>query len=462
MRPQPRETLIPRSELPMNEHRIRSSGHGTAAALLLAALCGCQELLPIVESEDLIQSGFAIELVLPFDEFATSARVYGGYGRASELSGGFLAHEFGSQSEGGDPQELGLEAATLLRFGRYPQVVQVLDTTGTLRPDSSLTFLSARLLVRFDTIGSVHEGPVEIVAHALTEPWHGISATWEYAVDTIGHRVAWSRPGGGIVEDIGRAVWDPQTGDSIGIPVDSAQIAEWADTTDLGRGVRLSTTTPGVRLRVIGSILRLETRPSSNPDTILYLPSGSERTTFIYSPVPSQPRKTLRVGGAPAWRTVLTLDIPRVLKGPDELCDAVGCPVEITEDHVSFAGLSLVTRVGSRAFAPSDTLSIDVRSVMAPQALPKSPLGPSRLGLGGKRVPHGMFEPPAGTVLEIALTSLVRDLLRGETASGDTITNTVAILSTFEPVSVEYLTFEGAASSDAPALRLILNFSQGG
>ncbi|MDE2975232.1 MAG: hypothetical protein OXU64_11055 [Gemmatimonadota bacterium] len=444
----------------MKELPARSSGRATGTALVLAALCGCQELLPVVESEDLTRPGFSIELILSFDEFAETARVYGGYGRASELAGGFVAHEFGGQSEGGGPRGPGLEAATLMRFGRYPRAAQVLDTTGTLRPDSSLTFLSGRVLARFDTIGSVREGPVEVVAHALSEPWDGVSATWEYSVDTVGHRVAWSRPGGGLVEEIASAVWDPETGDSVGIPVDSAWIAQWADTTDLGRGVRLSTTTPGVRLRVTGSVLRLDTRPSVNPDTIIVLPAGPEATTFIYAPAPSQPRKTLRVGGAPAWRTVLSIDIPRVLEGPGELCDAVGCPVEIGEDHVSFAALRLVTRAGARAFAPSDTLSIDVRSVLAPQFLPKSPLGPSRLGLGGKWLSHELFEPPAGELVEIALTSLVRDLLRGETAAGDPITNTVALLSTFEPVSLEYHTFEGAASPDAPGLRLILNFSR--
>lgn len=455
MRPRHREIPI-RSELPMKKHQAPSASRGVPAVLVLFGLCGCQELLPVVESPDLVKSGFAIELVLPFDEFATGARVYGGYGRASDLVGGFVAHEFGAQREGGQ----GLEAATLMRFGRYPRVVQVLDTTGTLRPDSSLTFLGGHILARFDTIGSVHDGPVEIVAHALTEPWDGISATWEYAVDTIGHRVAWSRLGGGVVEDIGSVEWDPETGDSIRIQVDSARIAAWADTTDMGRGVRLTTTTPGVRLRIASSFIRLDTRPSLNPDTILQVPSGSELTTFIYAPVPSQPRKTLRVGGAPAWRTVLELDVPSVLGGPEELCDAVGCPAEITEEHVSFAALRLTTRVGARAFAPSDTLSIDLRSVLAPDFLPKSPLGPSRLGFAGKLVPHELFEPPAGEVLELVVTSLVRDLLRGETEGGGPIGNSVALLSTIEPISVEHLTFEGAASPDAPALRLILNFSR--
>lgn len=442
----------------MGRHGPTRPARGILAAALLGGLCGCQELLPVIESDDLVKGGFAIEVVLSFDEFADGARVYGGYGRASDLIGGFVAHEFGGGREGGDPQP-GLEAATLMRFGRYPRVVQVLDTTGTVRPDSSLTFLFGRIVARFDTIGSVHDGPVEILAHALTEPWDGVTATWEFAVDTVGHRVPWSRPGGGAVEEIGSTVWDPEAGDSIRIRVDSAWIAEWADTTDLGRGVRLSTPTPGVRLRIQSSFLRLETRPSINPDTIIQVPSGSELTTFIYAPTPSQPRKTLRVGGAPAWRTVLTLDMPRELDGPPELCDVLGCPVEITEEHVSFAALRLVSRVGARAFAPSDTLGTDLRSVLAPEILPKSPLGPSWLPRP-ELVPHEIFAPPAGEVLEIPVTGLVRRLLREETDDEDPVGNTVALLAAFEPISVEYMTFEGAGSPGAPSLRLVLTFSR--
>lgn len=442
----------------MDMHGPTRPRRGIPAVFLLVGLCACQELLPVVDSDDLVKGGFAIEVVLSFDEFADSARVYGGYGRASDLVGGFVAHEFGAGREGGNPQP-GLEAATLMRFGRYPRVVQVLDTTGTVRPDSSLTFLFGRIAARFDTVGSVHDGPVEIFAHALTEPWDGVSATWEFAVDTVGDRVSWSRPGGGAVEDIGSAVWDPESGDSIRIRVDSAWIAEWADTTDPARGVRLSTSAPGVRLRIASSFLELETRPSINPDTIIQVPSGSELTTFIYAPIPSQPRKTLRVGGAPAWRTVLTLDVPRELEGPPELCDVLGCPVEITEEHVSFAALRLVSRAGASAFAPSDTIGIDLRSVLAPEILPKSPLGHSWL-TRPEPAPHEMFAPPAGDVLEIPVTRLVRRLLRDETDEEDPVGATVAILTAFEPVSVEYLTFEGAGSPGAPALRLVLNFSR--
>ncbi len=438
---------------------VRAALH-LAAAPILALLSGCSDLLPFLEDDDLIRSGYVIEVTFPFDDFATGARVYGGYGLASQLSGGFLAHEFGAQDDEGDPQETGLSARTLSRFPNYPRLAQVLDTLGVIQIDSSLTFVSGQVLTRIDTVASVHDGPVEIVAHALSEPWDAPSATWEYAVDTIGHRTPWTTPGGGAARRIGSATWDPEEGDSVGFFVDSAQIAEWGDTTDIGRGLRLSTTTPGVRLRVSSSLLRLDTRPSVNPDTLIELASPAQINTFIYAPTPSQPRKTLRVGGAPAWRSVLHLDLPTELHGPPELCEALDCPVELGEEHVSFAALRLITRVGPRAFAPSDTVPLDLRSVLAPEVLPKSPLGNSRIG--AHRVPHELFAAPAGEVVELPVTTLVRDLLRGETVLGAPISSSAAILTTAEPYSIDHLTFEGVESPLAPSLRVVLIFARGG
>ncbi len=438
-------------------------GRRMLAVALLAAAGACSEALPTVERDDLVRSGFATEVILEYDEFASGARVYGGYGRPSDLGAGFVAHDYGSRAGGGEGAQEGLEASSLLRFGRYPRSAQVLDTTGANVPDSMLTFLFGRLVLRFDSLSSVHnDEPVEIVAHALTEPWDGATAGWQYAIDSVGHRELWSVPGGGAVEEIGAAVWDPETGDSIRIRVDSAWIAAWADTTDNRRGVRVGTTTPGVRLRVTAALLRLETRPSVNPDTIVQVPSSTENRTFIYAPVPRPPLKTLRVGGVPAWRTVMDLDVPTVLDRPDELCEVVGCPVGITADHVSFAALRFTTRPGVRSFAPSDTLSLDLRSVLAPDFLPKSPLGPSLSGPFGTLVPPEWFQPPAAEVVEIPVTGLVRDLLRGETVDGDPVSGTIAVLSAFEPLSVEYMSFDGPTSPAAPTLRLVLNFSLDG
>lgn len=429
--------------------------------LLLGLLAACQELLPTAESEDLVQAGVAVEVTLPARDFLDRVRVYGGYGRTSELGGGFIAHRFGS----GDDSGVGLEAATLLRFGRYPAVVTVNDTAGTSRPDSSLTFLSARIVARFDTLGSVRAGPVAIRAHVLTEPWDGVSANWEYAVDTLLHRVPWSQPGGGVLAEIGEVVWDPGAGDSLVIAVDSVQVAAWSDTTDLSRGLRLSTEVPGVRLQVRSALMWLETLPSLNPDTLIQVLAGTENITFIYDPVPTPPDDGMRIGGAPAWRTVLDLDIPAALTGPPGLCEELGCPVRFSEEHVSYAALRLTTQAERAAFAPSDTISIDLRMVMVPDILPKSPLGPSISGLGGVVLAPEWFRPPGGHVVEVPVTGLVHDLLRGETAEGDPVSSTVALLSTFEPLSIEYASFEGLDATGPsrpgePELRLILNFAR--
>lgn len=440
----------------------------TGPRLLLLPLCAllaaCQEVLPTAESDDLVRAGVAIEVTLPATDFVDRVRVYGGYGRTSELGGGFIAHRFGAGIGPDGTDDPGLEAATLLRFGRYPAVVTVPDTAGTSRPDSSLTFLSGRIIARFDTIGSVRAGPVAVQAHALTEPWDAVSASWDHAVDTLLKTVPWSSPGGGAVEYLGEAVWDPAEGDSLVIPIDSARVAAWADSTDTSRGVRLTTRVPGVRLQLRSSLMWLETLPSLNPDTLIQVLAGTESTTFIYSPLPTPPRDGMRVGGAPAWRSVLDLDVPGTLNGPPALCAALQCPVAITEDHVSYAALRLTTHAERAAFAPSDTISMDLRMVTVPEILPKSPLGPSLAGLAGVVLAPEWFAPPAGEVVEVPVTTLVRDLLRGETLDGDPVTGTVALLSAFEPLSIEYVSFRGlgaGAGTGAPELRLILNFARG-
>lgn len=443
-----------------------TSDRRLALVPLVALLGACTELLPTAESDDLVRGGIAVEARLPASDFLDRVRVYGGYGRTSELGGGFIAHRFGA---GADPAaHPGLEAVTLLRFGRYPEVVTVNDTAGTSRPDSSLTFLSGRIVARFDTLGSVHSGPVAIRAAATTEAWDGVSATWEYAVDTLRHRVPWSQPGGGALGEIGEWEWDPEAGDSLIIELDSAQVAAWSDTTDLSRGVRLSTDVQGVRLQLRSALMWIETLPSLNPDTLIQVLAGTENITFIYDPVPTAPENGMRVGGAPAWRTVLDLDIPPALDGPPTLCEQLGCPLELSEEHISYAALRLTTQAERAAFAPSDTISIDLRMVMVPDVLPKSPLGPSLAGIAGVILAPEWFAPPGGHVVEVPITGLVQDLLRGETAEGDPVSSTVALLSAFEPLSIEYASFEGLggvpggpALPGEPELRLILNYVRG-
>lgn len=441
-------------------------GLGRAAALLLLALLGCTDEIPTAARGELVAPGVAVEVTVPFEDFVTSTAVYGGYGRASQLGGGFIAHEFGPGLDEDGVAGSGLEAATLVRYGRYPTSVSVVDTAGTNRLDTLIIFHEGRVLVRMDTVGSVADGPVEITAHTLSEDWDPISASWGLAVDTVGERVAWSEPGGGALEEVGSAVWDPAQGDSVAVVLDSTLVAAWADSTFPARDIRLSTTHPGARLRVTLAQLWLSTVPSIRPDTVVSVAIPTSAATFIYDPLPRAPLDALRVGGAPAWRTILNLDVPHSLTGYPSLCATMQCPVDIVHDQVSYAGLRLTTLAGSPAFAPSDTLTLDVRMVTAPDFLPKSPLGPSTLWReGGAAVGPELFRPPAGRIVEIPVTEVVRDQLRGQDPNGLPISSSVALLSILEPWSIEYATFGGRLSGSPPTLRMILNFSserQGG
>jgi len=419
---------------------------------VLSVLVACQDLFPTVNEPGLVPVKVTtIEVTLSFDEFLSQVRTFPGFGHTSELGKGFVAHEFGED----------LKASTLVRFARYPPSVSLVDSTGTTRPDSSLTFLSGELIVRIDAEASIHDGPVAIQVDLLSEDWHAGSATWEHAVDTVGGRTVWSEPGGGFTTPLGSGIWDPAEGDSIVIAVDSTQLRLWADTTDGGRGIRISTNQPGVRLAVPSPILILETLPSINTDTIIQLPVGAGLLNFIYDPLADPPPAGIRVGGAPAWRSVLDLTIPTELNGPPALCAAVGgCPVVLNPEVVSFAGLRLTTTAGPVAFTPSDTLSLDLRSVLAPSLLPKSPLGPTRTAIGGEILLPQWFGAEVGHVVEASVTSLVRDILRGETEDGDPVSTSLALLSSFEPLSLEFVTFEGGGAPQAPQLRLILTFSE--
>ncbi|MCY4571695.1 MAG: hypothetical protein OXF01_02740 [Gemmatimonadetes bacterium] len=441
----------------------RRSMPAPALAALAFVLGGCAEEIPTATRDELVAQGLAVEITIPYDDFVASTVVYGGYGRASQLGGGVVAHEFGPGPDEDGVERPGLEAVTLARFARFPPSVTAVDTAGTNRIDTLITIQAAHVVVRFDTLGSVADGPVEITAHTLGEDWDPVSANWQFAVDTLGVAVPWSEPGGGVLEEVATAVWDPAEGDSVLITLDSALIEMWNDSTLTARDIRVGTNDPGVRLHLSLMQLRLSIVPSIRPDTVLRVPVATTAATFIYDPLPSPPRTALRVGGAPSWRTILNLDVPHSLTGYPRLCDALGCPVEITADHVSYAGLQLTTVAGSPAFAPSDTLLLDVRMVTAPQFLPKSPLGPSTLSRrGGGDVGPGLFRAPAGHVVEIPVTSVVRDQLRGETVLGRPVTSTVALMSILEPWSIEYASFAGRTSGSPPSLRLILNFSRGG
>ncbi len=458
----PRAARFRRPSAPAGRRAAEASSPKRRWAALLPLVAGvlplaCQEQLPTSAREDLVPAGILVEVTLPFDQFASNLRVYGGFGRASESRGAFLAHEFGTTAAG--PARPSLAAKTLVRFGTYPSSASVRDTAGTLRTDSAIAFVSGRIAAVFDAPGTVAAGPVEVVAHEIAEAWDGTSATWSHAVDTLNGRVPWSETGGGPPREVARAAWDPAGGDTLFLQVDSASVHAWADTASGVHGVRLETSTRGARVELRSAFLSLRALPSINPDTMLDLAVPVRRRTFVYDPSPPPPAPgEARVGGVPAWRSVLDLDVPDRLDGPPYLCAAVQCPVRLDDSRVSYAALQLVSRAPPSAFAPSDSLAVEVRPVLAPDFLPKSPLGAPATGLAGAPLAAQWFAPPAGKVVEVPITALVRDLLRSAETDG-AVSSTIALLA---PLSLAYVSFEGADPERAPRLRLILSFSEAG
>ena len=412
--------------------------------LVVMVAAGCGEQTPAsTDGDRLVIEPRTVELVLPWSVFGGDVEVYGGFGSPDDLSRSVVANDY----------EGGLESRTIVEFGDYPSFVTVRDTAGVNVVDTLLTFTGGRVVVAFDTLSSTNEGPVDLSIHRIEERWHSSTASWEFAVDTIGDRQPWSAPGGGSGSLLANATWDPAAGDSIVFELDSIQIAEIGDTTGLRTGVRIDLDSPGHRLEVRTTRIRLDTRPSVNPDSTFVLTTLVPKRTFIYQPQAPPPPDGIRVGGAPAWRTVLSFDIPKVLNGPTEVCDLVGCPFTLDPTRVNTASLLLyTTRVDPPAFQPSDTVRMDVRPVLAPERLPKSPLGGSFLGILGRSVSPTAFSTDESEEIGIPVTAFVRTLL----GDAEPPTRPVALLSILEPLSISYATFAGPGSDNEPRLRLIV------
>ena len=169
-------------------------------------------------------------------------------------------------------------------------------------------------------------------------------------------------------------IWDPVGGDSVSFHLDSADVALWTDITDQSRGGRIETTTDGVRLQLTRARLRITLRPSIDPDTLVEDTTAALiEKTFIYDPPPTAPLG-IRVGGTPAWRTVMDVALPQ-LTGPPELCAAVGCPYTPLAGDISYAALALTSQA-TESGIPADRHRESRRaSRPEPADAPQVPIG---------------------------------------------------------------------------------------
>jgi hypothetical protein len=256
------------------------------------------------------------------------------------------------------------------------------------------------------------------------------------------------------------ATWDfdPSDGDSAQFFLDSETIQRWRVGSDSVRAGRIELLTDGHRLELVGAALRVIATSEIDRDTTIIFDVGVVQETFIYDPPAAAPLDGLRVGGAPAWRTVLDVTLPTTLDGPPALCDAVGCPFALGPQHVTYAGLEMRTRVAPAAFQATDTVRMEVRSVLDKSTLPKSPLGASLGGPTGTPVAPEVLGVEGSTV-DLPITRYVQSFLAGPDAAGRAPPTTLAILAAPEPSTFSFASFFGPGGPNAPVLNLVLTVS---
>jgi hypothetical protein len=229
----------------------------------------------------------------------------------------------------------------------------------------------------------------------------------------------------------------------------------WTDTLASERGFRVDMETPDQRVQVNGVRLHYDVNPTVDPDTLITRVVETVDVTFIYTPVPTPPQQGLRVGGVPAFRSVIHMMTPTVVTGPPDVCAILGCPFVLTPERINHASLVLQTRPSDPlAFQPWDSLRVDVRSVLSPEHLPKAPLGNSLAGIQGRSLASALFNAPQ--LVTIPITPFVRAQLLEESPDGLPAPTALALLSFLEPATVFFGSFAGPGEVGAPILRLIV------
>jgi hypothetical protein len=414
----------------------------------------CTDEVPTVPDGGMIPiQAETLEILLPFSEFARDFQVFGGFSTVAQLATSFAAREHEGE----------LDARALTRFGQFPGVIQVVppDEENTVS-DSVFTPIGGRLVVRIDTVAYRPPDEIELEAGNPLSAWHLESANWEFAVDTLGNRVAWEEPGGGPVRELALATWRPEEdGDSVVFAVDSATATDWVEGDAEARTIRIGARTPGALVRITSMRMDADVRPSVNADTVVAISAEPTASTFLFTPDPGVDPGEIRIGGVPSRRTFFRFQLPDRVDPGTAICEVVECPVELTADRLMFAGLVLQTKVVEpAAFQPADTLRMDVRPVLAPERLPRSPLGSSVQVSPRALSPEG-FRTGGETRVELPMTVFVQNLLRDPGDDEDPPPSTVALLSPVEPTGLSFAALVGPGQEGEPFLRLILTLSEG-
>lgn len=438
----------------MNEEwMVMSRWMGAAVLVGLFVVGGCGDGTPTSSNENLLPGVSTHEVIIPYAEFVRDVSLYNGFGSPASLSAPVVARSYKGE----------LEARALLNFAAPPRTVRVPEPGDTATvADSTFVPVGGTLELVMDALDYGEGSTVEVALGALSIPFDHRTASWELAVDTLGGQSPWPEPGAGSVREVDTVEWDPAAGDTVRFQVDSVTATEWAIRSDSERGsARIESRTEGTLLQVRGATFVADVRSDINPDTLVTFSSEWERTTVVYTPSTEASGPGLLIGGAPAWRTYLSLAPPVRLNPGAAYCEGIPCPVDLTADNLIYAGLVLTTSETLQGgFQPIDSLRVQARAVISPERVPRSPLGPP-VQSSPRVIPPAAFGVDGATTVEISMSGYVRQLLRQASDGADPPAGTLALYSAAEAGALQYGTFRGPGQEGEPALRLIFTLFEG-
>ena len=363
-----------------------------------AALCmaACDQEAPTEVGGRLLPADAirTFEVILEPDRYLAFDTAFGLYSLPAETDFAIIANTYG-----------GAVNARILAQYTLPKTIVVIDSLGVLRTDSTPRFFSGDIQLILDSVATTLPATLEVFG--TTESWDRLSATWTHRVDTAGARIPWTTAGGSPGSIVSTTNVTAGT-DTVRLPVDSATLIAWRDTTNAGRGALITSATPNTRLRTTLPVLRVRARSSIRTprDTVVETLVSPSRT-WIFTPEQPDSTSAPRVGGTPAWRTIMRLK---------ERLDTVtvpcpgepNCRLQIGSAAVTFAALQLQPVPAPPGFEPELPLDLLANAVLPQTQVPlqRSPITDPVGGLAAT-IPSSRFITPNAPIVELIMTEFL-------------------------------------------------------
>lgn len=401
---------------------------------LFAALCAatvvtaCSDDIPTASGEDAFPPqgrASTFDVLLSADSLTVEVGRFSDYTGPGDAAYLIVADDFGGV----------LDAHALVRFTDAPQSVQF-SSGGTTFIDTAFVYAPGNLIARVDTSASAAAGTV-LQLWAVGQEWSPANTTWERATDST----LWQEPGGTRAELLSEASATPSAGDSVLLPLDSAQVARIADP-DFPGLLLTARGAPGrVRLTLAGLATAL--RPASRTDTTIAQTLMQGPRTFIFTPEPPRSVGAWEAGGIRSARTLFRLRIPDRISAcgdpPPTSCGTVA----LEDVTVNSASLLFTPVPVPGGFGPLGTTTLSLRSVFEPglgRAAPLGPLVTDQRFVGAATVFAQGRLAPGDTVVAIPIGQYLQSVARA-----DSTAVTLALLGEPEAASFGVAWFQPAA-----------------